>query len=385
MSDNADVRPHVGLFIDWYLPGFRAGGPIQSMANLVAHLSSDFRFSVITRDTDYTQTTPMPNIVSNAWNELENGTRVYYFSFQALSYSSMLALVQAEGFDAVYVNGIFSRAFSHWPLKAAAAAGVAHRVIGARGMLAPGALAQKAIKKRLFLWYARYGTLFSGCRFHATNAEEAAQIGRWFPGWPVHTAGNLSKPLSATMPAHEEKEKGVLRLVSIARIAPEKNLSFALECILHANVPVRLSIYGPVYDEGYWQNCLDLIKKLPVGASAQYHGSLPPSEAAGVLARHDALFLPTLGENFGHIVLEAFQAGVPVLISNRTPWRNLQEKNAGWDLPLEDPKAFADALDKLVAMGQREFDGLRSGAFSIGLAYAQDAQVVEDNRRLFMP
>ncbi len=44
MSDNADVRPHVGLFIDWYLPGFRAGGPIQSMANLVAHLSSDFRF-----------------------------------------------------------------------------------------------------------------------------------------------------------------------------------------------------------------------------------------------------------------------------------------------------------------------------------------------------
>ncbi len=385
MSDKADQRPHVGLFIDWYLPGYRAGGPIQSMANLVAHLSPFLRFSVFTRDTDYTETQPLPGVVSDRWNVLDDGTRVFYFSQRNLSYSNMMEAMQEAQLDAVYVNGIFSKAFAHWPLQAARALGIGHRVVGARGMLAPGALAQKAIKKRLFLWYARYGTLFSGCRFHATNAEEAVQISKWFPGWPVHTAGNLSKPVQATMPAHDAKEMGVLRLVSIARIAPEKNLSFALECLLSANVPVHLNIYGPVYDEAYWQHCLDCIKKFPAGTSATYHGSLPPPAAAGVLAQNDALFLPTLGENFGHIVLEAFQAGVPVLISNRTPWRHLHSKNAGWDLPLEEPQAFADALKKLLAMGQSEFDALRAGAFSIGLAYAQDAQVVADNLRLFEP
>lgn len=382
---STDTRLHVGLFIDWYLPGYRAGGPIQSMANLVAHLSSDFRFSVITRDTDYTQTTPMPNIVSNAWNVLDNGTRVYYFSAQALSYSSILALVQAEGFDAVYVNGIFSLPFSHWPLKAAAAAGVAHRVIGARGMLAPGALAQKALKKRLFLLYVRYAALFRGCVFHATNPVEKEQIGTWFPGWPVRVAGNLSKPVGEHLPEHSSKAAESLHLVSVARIAPEKNLAFALQCMVDAAFPVSLSIYGPVYDEAYWQHCLELIKKLPSGSTAHYCGSLPPSEVAGVLAKHDALFLPTLGENFGHIVLEAFQEGVPVLISNRTPWRNLQDQQAGWDLPLESPQEFTAALRSLYSMGQHEYDRLRRGAFSLGLAYAQNPDVVAANRLMLMP
>ena len=36
-----------------------------------------------------------------------------------------------------------------------------------------------------------------------------------------------------------------------------------------------------------------------------------------------AFLLPTGGENFGHAIFEALSCGVPALISDRTPWRDL--------------------------------------------------------------
>ena len=36
------------VFIDWYLPGYRAGGPIQSIANLVNHLDDELDISIVT-------------------------------------------------------------------------------------------------------------------------------------------------------------------------------------------------------------------------------------------------------------------------------------------------------------------------------------------------
>lgn len=44
--------------------------------------------------------------------------------------------------------------------------------------------------------------------------------------------------------------------------------------------------------------------------------------------------MPTFNENYGHAIVESFVAGLPVVISDRTPWRNLEKINAGWDIPL---------------------------------------------------
>ena len=40
------------IFIDWFLPAYKAGGPIRSIANLVDHLSESFKFYIITGDRD---------------------------------------------------------------------------------------------------------------------------------------------------------------------------------------------------------------------------------------------------------------------------------------------------------------------------------------------
>jgi glycosyltransferase involved in cell wall biosynthesis len=101
-------------------------------------------------------------------------------------------------------------------------------------------------------------------------------------------------------------------------------------------------------------------------------------------ALHSAHFfyLTTWGENFGHAIAEALQHGKPVIISNRTPWRNLEEHQAGWDLPLE-ASSFAPVLQQCLKMEQQEYDALSIAAKQYGRAHAQDPQHLADNYRLF--
>jgi hypothetical protein len=60
-------QKNILIFIDWFLPGYKAGGPISSNANLIAHLGLEYKFFVITRNTDYCETKPYENIAPLAW------------------------------------------------------------------------------------------------------------------------------------------------------------------------------------------------------------------------------------------------------------------------------------------------------------------------------
>ena len=104
------------LFIDWYLPGYKAGGPIQSCANLVDHLQEDYCFKIVTRDTDYCETKPYENVKSNQWNIINSNTHVYYFSSDELNKKNIYKLIENTEFDVVYLNGIFSYLFTIIPL-----------------------------------------------------------------------------------------------------------------------------------------------------------------------------------------------------------------------------------------------------------------------------
>ena len=68
-------RKKILVFIDWFLPGYKAGGPIRSMANMTDHLQ-DFDFFVVTRNTDYTDTNPYASVKSDQWNKLSENVSV---------------------------------------------------------------------------------------------------------------------------------------------------------------------------------------------------------------------------------------------------------------------------------------------------------------------
>jgi hypothetical protein len=111
-----------------------------------------------------------------------------------------------------------------------------------------------------------------------------------------------------------------------------------------------------------------LIEQLPTNISVNYLGAKPNYELNAILKRHHLYILPTEGENFGHSIFEAFLAGRPALVSDQTPWINLKVKKIGWDLPLNNMKAYNNAIDEAAAWNQEEFDEWSSNSW----AFAND-------------
>src|SRR5664279_4927636 len=101
------AKKKVLIFIDWFSPGYKAGGPISSNINMIDGLRDEFEFFVITRNTDYCETIPYSQIVSDKWNTMPNGTSVYYISKEQLSFSSLVKITRSFSFDKVFVNGIY--------------------------------------------------------------------------------------------------------------------------------------------------------------------------------------------------------------------------------------------------------------------------------------
>ena len=378
-------KSKVLIFIDWFLPGDKAGGPIRSCANLMDYLGNDFDFSVVTRDTDYTETKSYSGITSDAWNILPDGKRVYYISANQLNKETISKLLSEEKYDVVYLNGIWSQAFTAWPMKQLKKLKFKGKVIvAARGMLAPSALAIKATKKKMYLHLAKWRNDFSNVIFHATNLQEASDIRKAIGDKnQILIAGNLPRKISEST-QHTSKSTDKLRIISIARIAPEKNTLYAIEVLSKVKVAVESDFYGPIYNEEYWKECKAATEKLPSNVKLNFMGPIPSENILNTLAKYDLFFLPTRGENFGHVILESLQAGTPVLISDQTPWNNLESLKVGWDLPLESQEKFVKIIEGMVNLQIEEFKKLSENAIRFSEDYATSEKLIEENKKLFV-
>lgn len=378
------MKPKVLVFIDWYLPGYKAGGPVRSLANLVDHLRDRIDLHIVTTDTDYTESVPYTGVVPDRWTVMPGGEKVWYASRRGVNTTTWRKLLAQERWSTVYINGMYSRWFSVmplWLLKGSAQ----RRVVAVRGMLAAGMMKHGTLKKRAFLAVMRLFGCYRQVTFQATNAEEVEDVKRWIGRKAtVRLVPNLGRRLPAASPAVRAKEEGTLRLVSVARIAVEKNTLFAIECLKHVQGRVTFDLYGPIYDEGYWSECREAIAQLPPSIVVAHKGTVAPPEVPALFTGYHALFMPSQGENFGHTMVEALAAGLPLVISDRTPWKDLEGKGAGWDLSLDTPEAFTRALQQLVHMEAEALQALAHGAFALGRRYLDDPATAQRTLELLV-
>ncbi|MBK7941763.1 MAG: glycosyltransferase [Flavobacteriales bacterium] len=379
------MKPRVLVFIDWYLPGYKAGGPVRSMANLVDHLRDKVDLHIVTTDTDYTETTPYAGIVPDRWTVMPGGEKVWYASRPGVNAAVWRELLAEEPWTTVYINGMYSKWFSVMPLWLLKGTGQ-RRVVAVRGMLAVGMMKHGALKKRAFLAVMRMLGCYRGVVFQATNTEEVEDVKRWMGrDVEVRLVPNLGRCMPAKEPPPRGKRPGELRLVSVARIAVEKNTLFAIECLKQVKGRVTFDLYGPIYDEAYWAKCREAIAQLPPGITVSHKGTAAPEEVPGLFAQVHALFMPSQGENFGHTMVEALAAGLPLVISDRTPWKGLERQNAGWDIPLEDPARFTRTIQLLVHMEEQALRATVGGAFALGKRYLDDPAPVQRTLELLVP
>lgn len=377
--------PHVLAFIDWYKPYFKAGGPVRSMVNLVEHLGTRVQFHIVTGDRDYTATTNEAAVPTDQWITADAGEEVYHASPAQRSLAVWKRLIHQEEWDVVYINGLFSfwsTIVPLWVLRGSRT----RRIVAVRGMLAAGPMQQSRTKKRVFLRVMKLLSCFKGVEFQATNAEEVADIQRWIGrSARIHLVQNLARKTAERAPLPVQKRPGELRLISLARIAEEKNTLFAIERLTRLKGRIRFELYGTIYDQDYWAECQQAMAQLPSGVVVEWRGQLPQDQVAAALSDAHFLYMPSVGENFGHTMLEGLTAGRPMIISDRTPWKNLERDHAGWDLSLEDPERFTRTLQRATDLDQAAFDQLVQGAYALGTRYLNDPAPVERSFRMFAP
>ena len=126
------------------------------------------------------------------------------------------------------------------------------------------------------------------------------------------------------------KQKGVGRFVFISRILWKKNLLSAISFFSEVKGKVQFDIYGPKEDQNYWEECEKAMLTMPSNIHIEYKGVLSHEEIHSTFNQYDAFIFPTLSENFGHVIAESLVSGCIPIISDQTPWSDINEAKAGW-------------------------------------------------------
>jgi len=338
-----------------YTPGYKGGGPIQSCVNMVENLYKDYDFYVLCADRDYNEKLPYANIKINDWNAVGHA-QVYYMSPEKMNLQGLTDFFNHTEYDIIYLNGFFSPYLTIQPLVL--------RLLGkikkGKFILCPrgdftGGCENKKIKKYSYIFLVKLIGLYHGLLWHAASELEASDIRKKFPKADILVAPNLSKPY-VEKEVSIGKEKGELKIVFVSRVFPKKNLKYALEILQNARCgKVLFDIYGPIEDKEYWKECEKVIEKLPENVVVNYKGEVENRLIPRVFEKYHVFLFPTLGENYGHVIIEAIMNNcICILSKGVTPWDGyLELLDCGSELQNKDK--FVKLIEKFVFMEENEF------------------------------
>lgn len=377
------------IFIDYFTPGYKAGGPIRSVQSLCDALQSDIDVFVVTRDRDLGDTKPYSAIQTNKWIKSDNAN-IYYVNEHLVSQQFISKVFSYVKPDIVHLNSLMSRKFSFailLSLRKTREHNACKVVLCPRGELSTGALSLKRFQKKLYLTLFKLLGLHKRVDWVASSEGEVQDICSTFRtiDLSVTRINNLPN-LSAfkTFQSREcEKQSGYLKLVFFSRISPMKNLEFLIDLLHEQNLNISLSIIGPAEDESYLAACQKKIDELPNNIDVKFVGSVTPERVYQTLKEFDLFVLPTLGENFGQAIWESLASSVPVLISDRTPWKNLSSRGVGFDISLQCPAEFVEKLRGFLEMDEAQHKIIREQCREYAFEFIRESNSLSELKKLY--
>ncbi len=328
-----------------FLPAKTYGGPVVSIDNLCGFLHEDIDFYVVCTDHELGEQQKLDGI-SEGWNDRGN-CKARYFADDEVTEKTLSSVVEEIRPDTIYINSLFDAMWTIPLLRIAKRKGV-KVLLAPRGQLCKNAFKGKYKKIPYIMCLKAFG-LLKNMHFQSTSDEETETIKKYLGGEDsrIHFLTNLPSVPKIEL-NHPEKVPGKASFVFFSRIVPKKNLISAIEYFESINDNATFDIYGPIEDESYWKECQEAMSKLPQNISVNYKGLIDHDHVFEVLSQYDALLFPTWSENFGHVISEALFSECPVIISDQTPWRGLEEAGAGWDISLKDSNAFKEAIQTII-------------------------------------
>lgn len=368
------MKRKILVFAAFYSPAVKGGGPIQSIKNLVDNLSDENDFYIITSDRDLGDHTPFSDINFNTWVNVGNA-HVCYLDTQKTKLSNFISLINSVDYDLIYLNSFFSFRYSILPIILYKTKYITVKpiILAPRGEFSLGALKLKKTKKNLYIFLAKLLSMYNNVLWQGTASEEKNDILRVFGEKAnVMVASNLTADYSGLeYTKNIEKNRGSIKIIFLSRIHPKKNLKQALLFLSKVNGKVEFNIYGPIEDTAYWTDCEEIISNFPPNILVSYKGVVKHEDIIEIFREHHIFLFPTLGENFGHVIFEALIGGCPLIISDQTPWRNLEGQGIGFDIELSNDNKFIEKIQYFIEMSKEELEIYSKKSFYFGKNYSR--------------
>jgi glycosyltransferase involved in cell wall biosynthesis len=263
-------------------------------------------------------------------------------------------------FDYVHYHSLWLRPL-HYAHQAAQRLAVP-LIISPRGMLSGWAYRHHHWRKRLAAALVHRGAMAAASGWHATSAEEAADIralgfkqpvcvspnGVTLPStaelntarlaWQTMCPATTTRPV-ALFYSRFHRKKRLQELIALWLAAPRGNWLLLIVGMAEDYTATELNL---------WLQAAGATDRVAI-----FDGTdRPPPYAVASL-----FLLPSHSENFGLVIVEALAAGVPTLVTDTTPWLSLNPKHCGWCVSWENfgptlAQALTTPLPELAAMGQ---------------------------------
>ena len=373
-------KPIILILCSYYLPGKKGGGGVLTLTQMVERFKDRFDFRVITRNRDVDGAV-YENVKSEDWNEIE-GIPVYYLS-KGFEFFKLRELIADTEPDAVYLNSVFSPLTVYYLIlrRLKLLPPLLKTILAPNGELAENALKHKSYKKAPFIKLAQKLGLFRDLIWKTTAEPERMETENFKgSGGVVFVAPNLSPRellRNYRQDAKPAKRVGEVRMIFLARYLRIKNFKWLIEQLINFEENLKIDIYGPIEDQLYWEESLAAIKRLPANVFVKYLGFLDYERVSETLLNYHFFVMPTLGENFGYVLIEALAAGCPLIISDRTPWRNLESEKVGWDISLNNPEKWVEVLRYCSKLDQVSYTVMSRNAHYFAAAKIAEPEIEE--------
>ena len=212
-------------------------------------------------------------------------------------------------------------------------------VITAHGALAGRALAQSKLNKKLALIAYEGENLRRADCLHSLSAEEHANFREFGLLNPVAVIPNGIDEAWLDMAVDPDAFRRSVALAPetrialyLGRITPIKGLPqllFAMSELRKQLDPWCLVIAG-VEEARHESELKEMVKRLGLSRWVRFSGPLFGRDKRNAYAAAELYVLPSHSEGSPITVLEALGAGVPVLTTKASPWRELTTHGCGW-------------------------------------------------------
>jgi rhamnosyl/mannosyltransferase len=148
-----------------------------------------------------------------------------------------------------------------------------------------------------------------------------------------------------------DRELGTAPLVlGIGRMAGYKGFEHLVEAAAHLRPDARVVVIG---GGALLADRRERVREAGLEHRIEFPGRLSNAEVEAYLERAQVFCMPSINraEAFGMVLLEAMAARLPIvatdIAASGVPWVNVHGET-GWNVPVEDPIALADAINGLL-------------------------------------